>query len=398
MSDCADDASPALLIEHSDALPDADFHLVRARITWPGGRSCEGWGRDADADLAQVKAVAEAVERAAHVRLPASAYEAAARDVPDAIPPDALVRYEDRQYADAAFPFPRFDPVERRCWLRAESVLHGPAAAVLADFVCNPRAFDPAYRARLLTHANSSGCASGLSIEDAVLRAVLELVERDAFMRHWFAQRPGRAVAVGTLPGWANARVAVLRDAGCAAGVQCLTLGPHPAWLAWAQHGTLHFTSVGAAAGLDAEAALRSALEELETQALARLAGVPPQDISPQQVRSPADHAALYATASCFRWADAVLYGAEAAAFRDLARTFLGQPSALYRSLQERGHSPLWVDLSLAEAADPMKGERLYTVRALAPGLIPLAFGHGMQPLGMGTRMAEGGRRLHPFS
>lgn len=391
-------AAPVLWIEPSDSLPHASFHLVRARVEWPDAAFSEGWGRDVDAGLAQVKAMAEAVERAAHVRLPATAFEASAVDLPNVLAPASLVRYEDAQYEDPTFPLRRFCAKERRWWLVAEAIAGQPEAAVAADFVCNPRAFEPTYRTQLLTHANSSGCASGRSVADAVLRAVLELVERDAFMRHWFAQCPGRPVHAGTLPGWAAARMEALLDAGCSAGVQCLTLGAHPVWLTWAQHGQLHFTSLGAATGLDAEPALRSALEELETQALSRLAGVPAQAIAPLEVRSPADHAALYASPACFRWADAVLLGGEPVSFQKVAGDFRRGPYALYESLRAQGHPPFWVDLSLSAASNALEGEPLYTVRALAPGLIPLAFGHGMQPLGMAPVLTEAGRRLHPFS
>lgn len=390
--------APVLWLEESDALPQAAFRLVRARVDWPDGQQSEGVGRDQDAGLARLKALAEAVERQGYGRLPAGAVHAAATQLGEVLPPDALVRYTRSQYATAGFPFVRFSPHDPRWWLRMTPVLGGADRLVAADFACGARAFEPAYRRRMLTRASSSGCASGASIAEAVQRAVLELIERDAFMRHWFAQAPGEAVVASSLPAWAAARLRALGSAGCRAGIQCLTRGLHPTWLAWAQHEALHFTCVGSASGLDAEAALYSALGELDTQALARLAGVPPQAMTPGQVRDAADHAALYATRAHFRDADTLLLAASSVRYEAVAPTFALSPNTLYARLAGAGHAPWWVDLSLPEAANALAGAPLYTVRALAPGLIPIAFGHGVQPLGMAHPLSDGGRLLHPFA
>jgi ribosomal protein S12 methylthiotransferase accessory factor len=387
-----------LWLEQSDALPQAGFQLVRARIEWTDAGPSEGWGRDEDPAVAQLKAIAEAVERSAYGRLPPGAFEAAARELAGFLDPATLVRYASAQYAAPGFPLHRFDPGERRWWLTARCLGNGAELAVLADCVCSPRAFDAAYRSRLVTYTSSSGCASGRSIEDALLRAVLELVERDAFMRHWLAQSAGTSVRPASLPGWAAARLDTLTAAGCRAGTQCLTRGVHPTWLAWAQHEGMHFTCVGAASALAAEPALRSALDELETQALARLSGVPADDIAPADVRRPADHGALYATPAWFRRADRILAAPESCAFGALAASFEVAPEALYAKLAAAGHAPCWVDLSIPAAATVLDGGPLYTVRALAPGLIPITFGHGLLPLGMVHTVADGGRLLHPFS
>lgn len=390
--------APVLWLEAVDALPEAAFRLVQARIDWPDGTQSEGMGRDEDPPLAQLKALAEAVERQACVRLPASALHGPASVAGDPFPPDTLVRYTDAQYALPGFPCVRFDPQEPRWWVPARSALGPEERMVAADFACGPQAFAPAYRERMIGRVTSSGSASGTSIADAVQRAVLELVERDAFLRHWFAQVPGQAVEPASLPAWAAARLRVLTRQGCRAGIQCLQRGLHPTWLAWAQHEALHFTCVGAASGLDADEALRCALGELDTQALARLAGVPPRAIAPEHVRTPGDHGAIYAMPEYFRDADALLSATASVRYEAVAASFALDAEALYARLAAAGHGPWWVDLSLPEAADVLDGAPLYTVRAVAPGLIPMAFGCRLPPWGMAEELAEGGRRLHPFS
>lgn len=384
------------LTRHEPGMP-WPFHLAAARIEWPCGQDSEGWGRDDDPALAQTKALAEAVERHAFTALPVGAFRARGADLPAAIHPDLLVRYAEAQYAAAEFPFVRYEASQERWWVPALDVHDGSTSFVLADFVCRPRAFDASYRQRLVTQASSSGCASGGHLEDAILRATLELVERDAFMRHWFAQLPGDTLAPASLPVWCAARLHELRSAGCAAGVQCLTLGVQPTFLAWAQHERLHFTCVGAAAGLDAEEALRSAVSEMETAAWRHTLAPAATAMSPEDVQLPVDHAALYATPEHFRRADAVLRApAGTLRFADAALACAGSPSHLHETLRRRGHAVCWIDLSVPEARNALDGRPLHTVRTVAPGLVPIAFGQARQPLGM-LPVTPGGEFLHPF-
>src|SRR5205085_812111 len=44
------------------------------------------------------------------------------------------------------------------------------------------------YRQPLFVHECSNGCASGTSFEEAILYALLELMERDEFLITWFAK------------------------------------------------------------------------------------------------------------------------------------------------------------------------------------------------------------------
>ena len=292
----------------------------------------------------------------------------------------------------------RFDTSEQRYWLPAQSVLGTDAAHVLADLVCSPRAFDPAYREQLVLHASTSGCASGDTLGDAILRATLELVERDAFLRHWLSQRAGHAIDTTTLSDRHRARLAHLSAAGCAIGLQWLHLGCHPTWLAWAQHPHLHFTCVGAASGLVALEALDSALSELETQVLARLQGVPAVTIPPESALTPADHGALYATAGYFRQADRLWQTGDTRTFDQAQAAFAMSADSLYENLARAGHQPFWVDLSTEEARGCIDGKTIHTVRAVAPGLIPMVFGHGRLPLGMEQPLHAEMPAVHPFT
>jgi len=426
--DASRDAFPALQLSISDALPGASFALARADIRWSTAHATTGWGRDANPLTAQCKALGEAVERHAYARLPQACRnqaQALADDGEKYLSPVAMLGYAPEQYKQIDFPFAPYSEQQSYWWLPARHAIDQTSVWIVADLVCSPRAFEPDYRARLLTHATSSGCASATHIDTAAFQATLELVERDAYMRHWFAQQGGIAILPASLPGNFQARINALRAAGCSTGVQCLDLGRHPVWLVWAQHAPLHFTSIGLASGLDAEVALDTALSELETQAMARLEGVPPCAILPEQVHAPADHAALYATSACFERADALGLGrlakpeAEMQDFNRVVAGFhIGIP-ALYRRLARHGHPVYLVDLSVPEADALRRGAagytaastldsmhtmhaihtipRIHTIRALAPGLIPLAFGREAMPLAMDSWRHPGSRFIHPF-
>ena len=342
---------PACPVPHVTRITDT---LVRAEIAWKGRPATEGWGRDA------ARAVSEAVERAACARLPAHAFRARATDLGHWLHPDSVVRYTDAQHASAAFPFRRFDARQERWWVHGQLVESGPAIAVPAELACLPRAFAPEERNSLLTYATTSGCASDASVATALERALFELVERDAFMRHWWAQQPGLAVG----------------------GVQCLHLGVHPTWLAWAQDEDAHFTCVGTASGRDAEAARAQAQHERDTALIAQGAH---GDIQEDEVRGPADHAALYATRHYFRRADAILFAQQEITFEDAAARFADPP---------RLPNAICVSLDFDEA---LSAFGLHTVRALVPGLVPIAFGYGLQPLALAGALAPGAHALHPF-
>jgi ribosomal protein S12 methylthiotransferase accessory factor len=382
-----------------DSLPGASFFLVRARISWDRHTQTLGWGRSSQADVAQCKAIGEASERYAFGCLPDNAMFAAAHELPSFIDPGRLTGMTPEQYSSEGFPCAPFDRGDRRWWLPARTAGADRCTWILADCVCSPGAFDDVYRERLVTRANSSGCASAEDIDTAILRAAFELLERDAFMRHWFAQCPGTAIDAASLPSPYRHRLEALRRGGCSAGVQSLTLGLHPTLLAWAQHEDLHFTCVGAASGANADDVLDAALSELEVPALARMMGVPVTDIEPGEVRTPMDHVALYATAAHFRRADALwtFHEQEAVSFDQIRAAFPVSASALYDRLARAGHELFWTDLTpeLCRRIEGVAAAR--TVRVAAPGLIPLIFGPLLSPQAFDVWRTSGGRFFHPF-
>lgn len=398
--DPVDERQAPIAIEFlwADDIPGLPFHLAMARVKddSTGGTPEFSWGRDSDAWQAYDKAVAEATERYAY-RQPRPLRTA--RWEPDAgmCDPRTLISYTPGQFADTHFPFKPFDPDAEYLWVEARHVSEGEPRWVPAEFVLHRTALPADYLRRCMMFSSSSGCASGLSEAMVQHSALFELIERDAFMRHWFAQRGGIGVAPETLPSSFAHRIDALASSGCRLVVQVLDLGVQPVWMVAIQHDGKHFTAVGAAAGLDLDAVLHSAFSEAETAAYVRLAGIACEPIEPAQVTTPAQHADLYAQRKYYRRADALLTTARVTAFDEFVAPHRRDIASVYAELAARGLDALWIDLSLPNAPLTLAGERLVSGRMLVPGLIPIAFGAQCQPYGMSPVVHRRARFPHPF-
>jgi thiazole/oxazole-forming peptide maturase SagD family component len=147
---------------------------------------------------------------------------------------------------------------------------------------------------RFFNHS-SNGVAAGRNDEDAQLRAILELIERDSFLLHWYLQwkavpiEPGEDPYSGVVEGWMHERGLDLQIFGLAnefgvvvvLAVATFTAkrGPFPIG------GTLY----GAACWLDQPGAIRKALSELvaavEIAEAAAESGAPPSFPRPEVER-----------------------------------------------------------------------------------------------------------------
>jgi ribosomal protein S12 methylthiotransferase accessory factor len=373
------------------------YFLGRCTVEDRGEMLSPTWGRDPDPWTAYQKSAVEAVERVGF-RTAQNVELGRVRDWDSAIEPEALVRYADVQYRDETFPLQRFRK-ERVCgWVRGRSLRSGASTMVLAEHVYAARALRETYPGSLAgyTEANSSGCAAHLSEERALNAAVLELVERDAFMRSWLTQTPGTGIKPATLPKLLARRVRALEKAGCRVSVQALPSPWAAAAVVYAQHEALHFTVVGASARLTLEAALEGALDELETLAYVRFHD---QDVPPLTARTvvtPTDHTSIYGLERYFRRADAVMAPASHASFGAVAKANDGDAPLLQRFL-DRGRDVITLDIAAPNSATDQGRTPLFVVRAVIPGLIPISFGYNREPLGMLERYDPRARFPHPF-
>jgi thiazole/oxazole-forming peptide maturase SagD family component len=179
----------ATVLNKRDARPGVDF--MRRSIV------CVGNG--ATAEDARRKARGEVVERHAAASMPGGGFARARIDDLDGkvIEPNSIQLFGPEQLRDRVsfnamvggfhhIPEP-FDPSQSIEWCIARSLGSGPDAWVPAGLV-QMRHPDP--NAGRFFKADSVGCAAGPTLNGAILRALLELIERDAFALWWYGRCP----------------------------------------------------------------------------------------------------------------------------------------------------------------------------------------------------------------
>jgi ribosomal protein S12 methylthiotransferase accessory factor len=255
----------------------------------------------------------------------------------------------------------------------------------------------------------SNGCATGASSTEAAFHALLERVERDAFLLAWYARAPLTPLDLGTVPGRS---VRAMRDRAALHGYEVHAYDtrvdlPVPVVTALAVRtdggpGTLSF---GAAAGFDPAATVEAALSEVLTyiphlpnQVAERRAELEAMAGDFSLVRHLKDHAQLYGLPRMLPYAAHFLESGAPRPVREVyetweksrprtrdLRTDLGH---LVAALQDREITPLLIDQTTPEEA----AAGLCTVNALTPGLLPIDFGWPRQRALTHPRLRTAGR------
>ena len=156
-----------------------------------GSHKNTGFGAGLSATEAMVSAAAEAIELYAASRHSQSdLFHSSLNDLTeDFLDPRQLCLYDHAQYNKRGFPYARFGPDipiawTQGKWLDTGALVWLPALPTYFGIDVPPE--------EDFCQVTTSGLAAGTSVEDASLRAVFELVERDAFMITWLCQLPAR--------------------------------------------------------------------------------------------------------------------------------------------------------------------------------------------------------------
>jgi ribosomal protein S12 methylthiotransferase accessory factor len=166
------------------SLPNCAAQLASAVRTL-GGRAMEyGSGAHPLPARARAAAIGEALERYSALYVPRERVQlATARSLGDAaVRPSRFALFHAAQHAEGDLPFTEFTGDTPTAFVEGASLQDGSPAYLPAELVYLGR---PATASLPIAYSTSNGLACAATFTEAVLRALLELVERDAVMLAW---------------------------------------------------------------------------------------------------------------------------------------------------------------------------------------------------------------------
>ena len=304
-----------------------------------------------------------------------------------AVDPVGLLQYEPEDIQRSPVEVVPYRPDVEIDWVRGYSARRREEVWVPARHVYLGYDADAPYM-----YETSSGVAVGGCPEEAMLHALLEVIERDAFLMTWYARQRPRRLRLDT---FVQRPVHLLLDhlegLGYHTSVYDVTQESRVPSV-WVQvrrsDGMGPFSLNGAAAHLTLERAVSSAL--VEVVGSVGMLG-PRVDAArgercwadPDQITGPDGHFQRYAhpqgaQALSFldegEWVDARQVAADAAA-RFRASDLTINLQAVIRRLLRHHPDVVFVDLSTPR----LRRHGLHCVRALVPGSLPMTFGHRLR-------------------
>jgi ribosomal protein S12 methylthiotransferase accessory factor len=349
-------------------------------------------GNALSSDVAQAAALGEAVERSStcHASF-ADVLVARYRDLAsDAVDPLAWDLFEERTRSRADFPFVAPSRDAELSWVWGYSLTDRRPVRVPASRVFSPyRVVAPgdAFDAPLI-----SGYATGITLAEAVYAALMEVIERDAFMIAWANQLSAPRLAINhSSPEEVGSYLAAVE--ACGIEVRCvlikLDLGAHTVVALARDLRPGEPTSVvSAAADVDASAACRRALKELTANRLSvrdeMRQGAAPTEADPESVIDERSHGLLFAKpemAPCldFWWRSPTEVALPLGASESSAGA---RVQKCVEVIATAGLQVIAIDLT----APAMAALGLRTVKVVVPGAYPMNF-DGRFPHFGGPRM-----------
>lgn len=348
-------------------------------------------GKGMTQDQAWVSCLGEAVERYAGARWDPDELLLARRSELDgrSLDPVDLVLFAEEQYEH--LPYSRADPDAEIAWIRGRSLVHGddvwlPAVSVLMDYpIEHPEEF--------LFPITSNGLAAGATLCGAVLSAIGEVLERDAFLVAWFNRLAGHTYDASTHPDADVRHLAALyrRRSIDLALIELPTDHPYRVvvGIALLREGEGPAAVVGLGADIDVATAARKAAMEvgqvrpslrrrarlLDGDRVAELAA------DPSLVTTMDDHALLYAHPSTVDEFD-FLFGER----RDWPERVARREDDVLEQLVAH-FAAVHQDVLYANLTPPdMEALGVHAARAIVPGFQPISFGRHERRLG-GSRL-----------
>ena len=272
-----------------------------------------------------------------------------------------------------------------------------------------------------LIYGNSSGSATGSSLEEAVFFGMLETIERDSFIFHWMTRTSPARISASSVRD-VTCQTLMARLAAVGARVVLLdgrldlrvpvafavVLGPAGEYGAFSMAAGAHFEPIEAVRRALSEVSTHyfRFAEHSESAAHGHLSNVVNE---PQKVTDLEEHALLYGMPQALPMAQFLIESPIERSFadtyddwqQDRPRTLsvLDDIGFMQTVLRDAGHDEvIWIDQTTTHQA-PLG---LRTVKTLIPGLLPIDFGHGRCRSTDLPRLRHllkhMGRRAHPLT
>jgi len=358
-----------------------------------------GWGKGLTISGAVLSAVGEAIERysASIIDSEKIVWKRFEELEGDVLPPHDLGLYSDEQYDREDFPYVRFDSSIPHPWVLGSWLNNAKPIWLSALFVFLSIEL---HREQLIAQGTSNGLAASSSKDDAALRAILELVERDAFMSTWLTASPTQRIQLDdTLDPLLHTVLEGIEVLGATVEVYRLpasVIGTTVLCLALGDGDQYPGVTFGLGCDLDPRVGLRQAVLELGQTGpyLRRMkrSGVLKPAEDPTGVREMLDHAAYYfphERASAFDR----LRSQETISLRELKSVATRSLEDCAAALDEAGVRVALVDVTSADVATgPFS-----VMRAVSPDLQPIWYGYGLERIHHKLKIASDVPPINPI-
>lgn len=368
----------------ADGKPDG-LPICAAATLRHGPDNLCGYGKGLNTEETILSAVGEALEIHASSSYDARKFVLAPIDElqGEVLDPQQLCLYADPYYDLPGFPyrrFNRFQPIHWTSghWLRSGDPLWAPALPVFSKLVVPDE--------ERFCQVTSNGLATGADLNDAAMRATLELIERDAFMLTWYCRLPGQELDVeGALEPGAEMVLEMIRRQGARISFYLLDAGIHVPTVLCIARGdgkTWPGATLGLGCHLNLRTAVRKAVMELGQTGpdfcRVMLSGDEPIPQSPGDVQTFRQHGLFYLPAERNRAFNFLDDGDKPPIrARDLRQPEEMSLTLLIERLQAAGVRVAIVDLTTAALYD----SGFSVVRALGENMQQIHCGFGRERL-----------------
>ena len=353
-------------------------------------------GKGFTEEQAMLSAIGEAVERYCASHPPGAAMRRAAAAELDGeiVSPEELVLYSPAQYARNYLPFARWAPSNQLLWTRVQGVVRDTPAWAPATFLflAAPASAEPQ---EFLAAPTSSGFAAGVDLAHALRAAIVELLERDAFVITWLNRLRVKEIDLEQAGGVTTSIARTFARSGTILRAFLLPtdLPAVPILVvALDTTGTGPAAIVALGCGMRPRQALEKAMFEMcqvnEPMHRAHREGRGTSLNAYHDVRTLEDHAAFFFRRDHLHELDFLLSHTSAISIGDIedygGDTVQDDLHVLAAGFDRAGCRAFYRDVTTPD----LRGYPITVVRALVTHLQPIHFGHGHERLG-GRRLYE---------